>query len=96
MAAAALISSEPVAPSVREEPRYVPEQRVVRDEPKYEPPGAIVDAAMEDRAPVRAMEIERETEQPAPEPLLTPIVTSDADPSRPVRKGWWQRKFSSE
>ena len=46
--------------------------------------------------PVREAVREEMPVAPKPEPLLTPVLTEDADPSRPARKGWWQRKFSSD
>jgi hypothetical protein len=29
-----------------------------------------------------------------PRPIEIKVETSDEDPSRPARKGWWQRRFS--
>ena len=44
-------------------------------------------------APVMESPPAREPEPVAAQPVAEPV---QEDPSRPVRKGWWQRKFSGE
>jgi ribonuclease E len=99
---------EPVHDHVREPAFEAPRQQRYAPEPVSAAPAAPSYAAVAVHAhaetapvaryvePVReAMRVESPPE-PKPEPLLTPVITEDADPSRPARKGWWQRKFSSE
>jgi hypothetical protein len=44
---------------------------------------------------VRSESVTAEPEMTAPT-NPEPVVEEEDDPSRPVRKGWWQRKFSSD
>ncbi|MBX9590245.1 MAG: hypothetical protein K2X43_13135, partial [Hyphomonadaceae bacterium] len=99
--------SEPAyaADKARDEPaRAAPEGHAAgSDEPRWSPPAepdpAVVtqapdstrSAAAADAAPASAAAAR---EQPRREPVHVEPPIEEDDPSRPVRKGWWQRRFT--
>jgi ribonuclease E len=86
------------ARSAREEPRYSPPQRERAPERSWQAPADRYPSEPEaprraEAAPVADSPPPREPEPVHAQPAAEPV---HEDPSRPVRKGWWQRRFSGE
>ena len=85
--------------SEREEPRYAPPERERAPERPWQAPAERLQRASPRRRaapsphPLRRAPPPREPEPVHAQPVAEPV---QEDPSRPVRKGWWQRRFSGE
>jgi ribonuclease E len=91
----AATGSEPVR-SLREEPPYAPPERERAPERSWQAPAERYPSEPEAPRHVEPAPIVESPPPREPEPVHAQPAAEPEDPSRPVRKGWWQRKFSGE
>jgi ribonuclease E len=85
-------------PARSEEQRYTPPEQERAPERSWQAPADRYPSEPEaprrsEAAPVAESPAPKEPEPVHAQPVAEPV---HEDPSRPVRKGWWQRKFSGE